>query len=56
MPRRPLSGFKAEKTNIVLPVAVKKASQKLAAARRISLSQLITQLLQKHRESKARYL
>jgi len=45
MPRRPLSGFKAEKTNIVLPVAVKKASQKLAAARRISLSQLITQLL-----------
>jgi len=47
MPRRPLSGIKAEKTNIVLPVAVKKASQKLAAARRISLSQLITQLLAK---------
>jgi len=47
MSRRPLSGFKSEKTNIVLPVAVKKASQKLAAARRISLSQLITQLLAK---------
>jgi hypothetical protein len=45
MPRRPLSGLKSEKTNIVLPVAVKKASQKLAAARRVSLSQLITQLL-----------
>jgi hypothetical protein len=45
MARRPLSGLKAEKTNIVLPIAVKKASQKLAAARRISLSQLVTQLL-----------
>jgi len=47
MPRRPLSGFKSEKTNIVLPVAVKKASQRLATLRRISLSQLITQLLAK---------
>jgi hypothetical protein len=47
MPRPPLSGFKAEKMNIVLPVALKKASQKLAALRRISLSQLITQLLAK---------
>jgi len=47
MPRPPLSGLKAEKTNIVLPVAVKNASQKLAALRRISLSQLITQLLAK---------
>jgi hypothetical protein len=47
MPRRPLNGNKAEKTNIVLPVALKKASQKLAACRRISLSQLITQLLAK---------
>jgi hypothetical protein len=45
MPRRPLSGLKSEKTNIVLPVRVKKASQKLAAIRRLSLSQLITQLL-----------
>jgi hypothetical protein len=45
MPRRPLSGLKSEKTNIVLPVKVKKASQKLAAIRRLSLSQLITQLL-----------
>jgi len=45
MPRPPLSGLKSEKTNIVLPVPVKKASQKLAAARRLSLSQLITQLL-----------
>jgi len=47
MPRRPLSGLKAEKTNIVLPSALKKAAQKLAALRRISLSQLITQLLAK---------
>jgi len=47
MPRRPLSGLKAEKTNIVLPIVVKKASQKLADSRRISLSQLITQLLAK---------
>jgi hypothetical protein len=45
MPRRPLNGLKAEKTNILLPVVLKKASQKLAAARRISLSQLVTQLL-----------
>jgi hypothetical protein len=45
MPRRPLSGLKSEKTNIVLPVKVKKASQKLAAIRGLSLSQLITQLL-----------
>jgi len=45
MPRQPLSGLKSEKTNIVLPVRVKKASQKLAAIRRLSLSQLITQLL-----------
>jgi len=45
MPRRSLNGFKAEKTNIVLPVALKKESQKLAASRRLSLSQLVTQLL-----------
>jgi hypothetical protein len=47
MARRPLNGNKAEKTNIVLPVALKRAAQKLAALRRISLSQLITQLLAK---------
>jgi predicted HicB family RNase H-like nuclease len=47
MPRPPLNGNKAEKTNIVLPSALKKAAQKLAAARRISLSQLVTQLLAK---------
>jgi uncharacterized protein (DUF1778 family) len=45
MHRPPLNGKKAEKTNIVLPSALKKAAQKLAAARRISLSQLVTQLL-----------
>jgi len=45
MPRRFLNGNKAEKTNLVLPSALKKAAQKLAIARRISLSQLVTQLL-----------
>jgi len=45
MARPPLNGKKAEKTNIVLPSALKRAAQKLAALRRISLSQLITQLL-----------
>jgi hypothetical protein len=45
MPRRFLNGNKAEKTNLVLPSVLKKAAQKLAAARRISLSQLVTQLL-----------
>jgi len=47
MPRQCLNGNKAEKTNIVLPLALKKSAQKLAALRRISLSQLITQLLAK---------
>jgi hypothetical protein len=45
MPRPRLHSNKSEKTNIVLPVEVKKASRKLATARRVSLSQLITQLL-----------
>ena len=45
MPRRPLNGQKVEKTNFFFPAMIKKAAQKLASKRRISLSQLVTQLL-----------
>jgi hypothetical protein len=40
-----MDGDITEKTNIVLPADIKLAAQKLSASRKISLSQLVTQLL-----------
>jgi len=41
---------KSEPTNLHIPVDVKKASIKMAEARRLSLSQLVTQLIERELE------
>jgi len=43
-----------EATNLYLPVAVKQAGCKLADERRLSLSQLVTQLLERQLEIEAK--
>jgi hypothetical protein len=43
-----------EATNLYLPVAVKQAGCKLADERRLSLSQLVTQLIERQLEIEAK--
>lgn len=47
MPRGTYNGSRAEKTTLTIPAVVKKAAFRHAAKKRISLSQLITRLLEK---------
>lgn len=39
---------KSEPTNLYIPVDVKKVGIKMADARRLSLSQLVTELIERH--------